>query len=173
MLCIEIKNKKAFMEKLLLTDAFSDFLLVSAKIDTYVRFDIDGHIRREFYAKEELEGQELHEYVEWEAMRPQVMQMVKGKRTPLFTQILLAYAPWKAGECLSGEGLTEPTLRQIFDGDLRLLNDVKYKNGALTLTSTFSYKVFTMDVDRTMEKCWDRKLCALMEKMGLEYEILC
>lgn len=163
MVCLEIKNKKAFMQKLLLTEAFADFLLVGARIDTYVRYDIDGRVRRGFYAEGEPEFQE---YAAWESMRPQVMQLIKGKRTPLFTKLVLAYAPGKARECLAAEGMAERGSLVRY-----LLCTVKYENGMMTLTGGVSYQGFT--ADKTAEKCWDRALCALMEKMELEYGILC
>ena len=163
MVCFKIKDKKAFMQKFLMTGAFADFLMAEARIDTFVRIDIDGHVRREFYEKEELA--ELEEYAAWESMRPQVVQLIKGKRTPLFMKLTLAYAPERARECLAGEGLTErgSLVRYLFC-------TVKYEDGAVTLTGGVSYQGFTMD--KAAEECWDRALCALVGKMGLEYEIL-
>ena len=55
MISLKIKNTKEFMQKFLMSEAFADFLLMEARVDTFVSFDIDGRIRREFYTKEELE----------------------------------------------------------------------------------------------------------------------
>lgn len=165
MVCCKMKDNKVFMQKFLMTDAFADFLLMEARVDTFVRFDIDGHVRKDFYAKEEREGQEMEEYASWDSIRPQVVALIKGKRTPLFMKLTLAYAPERARECLAEEGLTEKGSLVSF-----LLCTVKYEEGAVTLTGGVSYRGFTMD--KTAEKCWDRALCALAEKMGLEYEIL-
>lgn len=166
MVCLKIKNTRQFMQKFLMTEAFADFLLAEARIDTSVRFDIDGHVRKDFYTKEEQELQEFHEYAAWESVRPQVVQIVKGKRTPLFMKLTLIYTPGKAQECLAKEGSTAASESFI----KYLLCTVKYENGMITLTGGVSYQGFTMD--KNPEKCWDHALCFLIEQMGLEYEIL-
>lgn len=166
MVCLKIKSAREFMQKFLMTEAFADFLLAEARIDTFVRFDIDGHVRKEFYTKEEQEQQGLYEFAVWESMRPQVVQLIKGKRTPLFMKLVLVYMPEKARECFAGTGLAAES-----EGFVKyLLCTVKYENGVITLTGGISYQGFTMD--KSPEKCWDRVLCLLADQMGLEYEIV-
>ena len=166
MVCLKIKNTKEFMQKFLMTETFADFLLAEARIDTFVRYDIDGRVRKDFYAKEEQELQIFHEYAAWETVRPQVVQLVKGKRTPLFMKLALVYSPVKAQACLAGEGLTAESENFV----KYLFCTVKYENGVITLTGGISYQGFTMD--KNPEKCWDHALCLLVERMGLEYEIV-
>lgn len=166
MVCLKIKNAKEFMQKFLMTEAFADFLLAEARIDTAVRFDIDGHVKKDFYAKEEQEQQEFYEFAAWESVRPQVLQLIKGKRTPLFMKLVLVYSPGKTLECFEREGLTAEAENFV----KYLLCTIKYENGMITLTGGVSYQGFTMD--KNPEKCWDHVLCVLAEQMGLEYEIL-
>lgn len=166
MVCLKIKNTREFMQKFLMTETFADFLLSEARIDTFVRYDIDGHVRKDFYTKEEQELQEFREYGAWEALRPQVLQLVKGKRTPLFMKLVLVYTPEKARACLAEEEQAAESANFV----KYLLCTVKYENGAITLTGGISYQGFTMD--KNPEKCWDRRLCLLAEQMGLEYEIV-
>lgn len=162
MVCLKIKSTKEFMQKFLMTEAFADFLLVEAKIDTFVGYVIDGRVRRDFYTREEQEISDLPEFAPWESVRPQIVQIVKGKRTPLFMKLVLASLPKKAEACLGAEG------SEGFVKDL--LCTVKYENGAITLTGGISYQGFTMD--KSPEKLWDRALCGLLDGMGLEYELL-
>ena len=153
------------MQKFLMSEAFSDFLLVEAKVDTFVSYDIDGRIRRDFFTKEEQEQQEICEFAAWEAVRPQIVQMVKGKRTPLFMKLVLAYMPkraeeiWKKEEQAGSAGFIN-----------YLMCTIKYENGGITLTGGVSYQGFTMD--KGPEKCWDQMLCRLADIIGLEYEII-
>ncbi len=166
MICLRIKNIKDFMQKFLMSAAFADFLLVEARVDTCVSYSVDGRIRRDFYTKEELEAQEIREFADWESVRPQIVQAVKGKRTPLFMKLVLAYDPDKAKRLLEKE-------EQVAGGGgfiSYLLCTVKYEGGALTLTGGVSYQGFTMD--KSPEKCWDLELCRLADVMGLEYEII-
>lgn len=165
MVCLKIKSTKEFMQKFLMTEAFADFLLMEAKVDTFVSYTIDGYVRKEFYTREERETQELPEYTPWESVRPQVVQLIKGKRTPLLMKLVLAYAPEKAKACLREDEGTAGSENFV----KYLLCTVKYENGAITLTGGVSYQGFTMD--KNPEKCWDKALCGLMDGMGLEYEI--
>lgn len=166
MVCLKIKSTKEFMQRFLMTEAFADFLLMEAKVDTFVSYMIDGYVRKDFYTREEQETGEFSEYTPWESVRPQILQIVKGKRTPLLMKLVLAYAPAKAKECLAGD-------EQAADSETfvkYLLCTVKYESGTITLTGGISYQGFTMD--KSPEKCWDKALCGLMEAMGLEYEMI-
>ena len=162
MVCFKIKNTKDFMQKFLMTAAFSPFLLAEARIDTNVRFDIDGRVRKEFYTKEEQDIQMFHEFASWESIRPQIVQIVKGKRAPLFMKFVLVYDPELAKECVEEAAGSGSMLKY-------LLCTVKYENGVIALTGGVSYQGFTMD--KTPEKSWERALTLLVEKMGLEYAI--
>lgn len=166
MICLKIKNTKEFMQKFLMTEAFASFLLAEARVDTFVSFNIDGHIRHDFYTKEEQELQEIYEFAAWESVRPQVVQMVKGKRTPLLMKLVLAYMPKKAKELLEKEEQAAAGVSFI----KYLLCTVKYENGGITLTGGVSYQGFTMD--KGPEKCWDQALCHMADEIGLEYEII-
>ena len=166
MVCLKIKSTKEFMQKFLMSGAFADFLLVEAKIDTFVSYTIDGYVRRDFYTKEEQELQEFAEFASWELVRPQVVQLIKGKRTPLLMKVVLACVKEKAKACLEREEETAGSESFV----KYLLCTVKYENGVITLTGGISYQGFTMD--KSPEKCWDRALCRLMEEKGLEYEMI-
>ena len=153
------------MQKFLMSEAFAEFLLMEARVDTCVSFNIDGRIRPDFYTKEEQEMQDICEFAAWESIRPQVVQMVKGKRTPLLMKLVLACKPEKAKELLREERAAGN------EGFVKyLLCTVKYENGGITLTSGISYQGFTMDKDP--EKRWDQTLCRMADEMGLEYEII-
>ena len=166
MVCLKIKNTREFMQKFLMTDAFADFLLTEARIDMSVRYDIDGRVRKDFYTKEEQELQKFYEYAAWESVRPQVIQLIKGKRPPLFMKLTLVYMPGKAQECFAGEELTAESEKSV----KYLLCTVKYENGVITLTGGISYQGFTMD--KSPEKRWDHVLRVLIERLGLAYEII-
>lgn len=166
MICLRIKNTKEFMQKFLMSEAFEDFLLAEARIDTFVSYNIDGRIRRDFYTKEEQELQEMYEFATWESVRPLVVQMVKGRRTPLLMKLVLAYMPKKTEMLLKEEEQTADSRSFI----KYLLCTIKYENGGITLTGGVSYQGFTMD--KSPEKCWDQALCRLADKIRLEYEII-
>ena len=90
-----ISDLKNFMNKLLLTDSFDYFLLEEGTIVTANTFQIDGHIQKDFYTKEEQEDGVLCPYgfSRWKDMRPFCFQLIKGKRTPLSFKFVLLLLP--------------------------------------------------------------------------------
>lgn len=166
MICLKIKNIKEFMQNFLMSDAFSAFLLMESRIDTHVSYTVDGRIRRDFYTKEEQERQDFYEFAAWESVRPQILQAVKGKRTPLFMKLVMAYSPKEAKKLLEKGEQTAGSATFVN----YLLCTIKYENGMLTITGGISYQGFTMD--KSPEKCWDQALCGLIDTIGMEYEII-
>lgn len=161
MIYLKIKKTKEFMNKFLMTEAFADFLLMEAVITTSVNYTIDGRIRKDFYTKKEQEELAAYEFAPWEELRPQVLQMIKGKHTPLLMKLVLAYRPEKAESLLDDGQEEERSIKY-------LLCTIKYENGTITLMGGASYQGFTMD--KEPEKRWDAALCRLLDKMGLEYD---
>ena len=55
MIALELTDIKSFMNKLLTTNTFDNFLLQEAVIQGNASFVIDGHLQKGFYNEEELE----------------------------------------------------------------------------------------------------------------------
>jgi hypothetical protein len=97
MIALEIKSTKNFMNSLLVSKQFDEFLVEESNITTFNTFNIDGHIEKEFYSTEELEtlqseGKSI-EFSSWKNIRPTCFELIKGKKPPVsFKVILLAPA---------------------------------------------------------------------------------
>ena len=52
MIALELPKIKESMTKLLLSDAFDNFLLIQAEIVTFNTFTIDGYLKKDFYEEE-------------------------------------------------------------------------------------------------------------------------
>src|SRR5574344_687938 len=86
---INISDVKTFMKRLLINNSFDDFLLEDASITTFNTFNIDGHLQKAYYSKEEYEALNLRSLSYWHEIKPICFELIKGKKTPLgFTFIL-------------------------------------------------------------------------------------
>ena len=59
MVALQIQDIKIFMNKLLLSQTFDNFLLVEGSITTYNTFRIEGRVHKDFFSVEEIEEKNL------------------------------------------------------------------------------------------------------------------
>ena len=57
MKAFQLIEKKEFMNLLLRSEIFDNFLLSEASVHTAVKYDIDGRLNESFFSKEELSSQ--------------------------------------------------------------------------------------------------------------------
>lgn len=160
-----ISDLKNFMNKLLLTDSFDYFLLEEGTIVTANAFQIDGHIQKDFYTKEEQEDGVLCPYAfsRWKDMRPFCFQLIKGKRTPLSFKFVLLLLP-------------EHMERILTDGDFHdhgnlvksFTLTVKYDGSHVTLITGLSTASFLMD--KTPEQLWDQAFFKFLNNKQIVWE---
>lgn len=161
----KITDLKIFMNKLLLSESFDYFLLEEGSILTFNNFQIDGHIQRDFYTKEEQEDSALcsYDFSLWKEMRPLCFQLIKGKRTPLSFKFVLLLLPEQMDKILtSGEWSNHENLLKHFT------LTVKYIGNTATLTTGLSTNSFLMD--KQPEQLWDHAFRQFMDKNQIVWE---
>ncbi|WMC91993.1 DUF5721 family protein [Kineothrix sp. MB12-C1] len=163
----QINDLKNFMNKLLLSESFDFFLLEEGTIVTYNTFHIDGHIRKDFYTKEEQEDSSLcpYDFSLWKDMRPLCFQLIKGKRTPISFKFVLLLLPGHRNKILSTGGYEEQA-HQVKS----FLLTVKYDGTAATIITGTSTNTFLMD--KTPEHLWDQAFQKFMDKQQIIWEEL-
>lgn len=165
MKAFKITDMKDFMNKLLLSDSFDYFLLEEGLIVTFNTFQIDGHIKEEFYTKEEREEPGLCPYAFslWKEMRPLCFQLIKGKKTPLHFKFVLLLQPEHMERILSKES---------YDNSQNLLKSftltVKYDGSGATMITGISTSSFLMD--KTPEQLWDNAFRKFLYKNHIAWE---
>lgn len=162
MLVCTVTDVRDFMEKLFLKDTFDGFQLMEAVIVTANTFVIDGHIREEYYTKEEWEQLAEKKVSRWKELRPLCFQMIKGKKTPESMKLVFRMADSGVEKLLIQSGLTF----QLTDVEGLFFN-VRYENDKLQLTSGVSMKLFTMD--KSLERFWEQRLQGFLKQA----EIVC
>lgn len=171
----KITNVKHFMNKLLIEDAFDSFLVSEVLIKTGNSYVIDGHINKEFFS--DSERSELREDAEnngriydeslsrFSELKPFVLSVMKGKKTPVSFKMSFYLAGENINKLLKSSG-TQFTANDI-DG-LSLI--VKYADNELTITSSASLKIFSLD--KSLEKYWDEMVIKFLNSHEFQYEIM-
>lgn len=147
MLAVEIEDIKRFMGKLLLEEVFDGLVLVQAEIKMAVTFSIDGRINRSFLNTEEEE--EHGEFTGWGEIRPQIMNIIKGKRLPVKMKIMLA-----------GKG----------SGEVAYSLNILYENAGLRLITNASMKSFSLDRPDSSE--WEEEIISLLKNNQIAYSVI-
>lgn len=160
-----ISDLKNFMNKLLLTDSFDYFLLEEGTIVTANSFQIDGHIQKDFYTKEEQEDEHLcpYDFSLWKDMRPFCFQLIKGKRTPLSFKFVLLLMPEHMAQILTGGDFSD-------NGNLvkSFTLTIKYDGSHVALITGLSTTSFLMD--KTPEQLWDNAFLKFMNNKQIMWE---
>ena len=162
MIALEIKDIKDFMNKLLRSEIFDNFLLQEATIISGVSYVIDGHITGEFYT--EAESKELGinnlSCMPYKHLRGQCFDLIKGKKTPLSFKFVFSLSPENQQKTIvaSNSDYSDFDISGIFF-------NLKYQNQLLTLTTGMSYKKFSPD--KSLEIYWDK----MIQKFLIQHEI--
>lgn len=149
--CIQIREVKKFMAKLLMKTDFDHYLLSEAEIVTGNIYTIDGHVQKKFYSNEEYENLGCPVMTEWGKIRPLCFEIIKGNKTPVRFKIVLRLND-KDTEVFAGEhqiGLSKTDIGGLY------LNIV-YENDMLSCVTGTALNIFTMD--KSLEKAWDHRI---------------
>lgn len=163
MFACTVSDVRDFMEKLFLRNTFDGFQLVEAVITASNRFVVDGHIREEYYTKEEWAELAEKRISRWGSLRPLCFQMIKGKKTPDSMKLVFRMAEGGTEKLLEKSGLSF----QLSDVEGLFFN-VLYEKGELKLTSGVSMKLFTMD--KSLERFWEQRLEGFLKQSEIVYE---
>lgn len=167
MLALKISSIKAFMNHLLVTDTFDNFLLAEATISTANTYRIDGHMNKEFFVADTLPDAASvpYDFSQWKDMKSLCFNLIKGRRTPLFFKLVLHLKPEQVGKLLAAAGSTLSP-EQI----KALVLTVKYDGSQAVLTTGSAFHTFLMSKEPDI--LWDKALQQFLARKGIDYEIL-
>lgn len=167
MIALQLTNIKNFMNQFLRSETFGHFLIPEAVITQDITITIDGHLKKSYFSREELEEQNLQdlEIVPFSFLRPTIYQIIRGKKTPVYFKFVLMLSPDNQNHTLarSDSGLTSKDVAGMF------LN-LTYQNGSLTLTTGISYQTFT--TEKILDSEWDKMIQKFLSKYSIPFEQL-
>ncbi len=157
-----ITEKKEFMNLLLRSEVFDNFLVSEATIHAAVKYEIDGHINQNFYTEEELRQKHLDAltYLPYGQLRPVCFELIKGRHTPTYFKFILMLSPSNMQNTIlaSGSSISTSDISAIF------LN-ILYQNNQLMLTTGVSYQTFILD--KSFDKEWEKYAMNFLKKNGI------
>ena len=136
-----------------------------AVISQDITFTIDGHLKKDYFSREELEEQNLTvgDILPYSYMRPALYQLIRGKKTPVYFKFVLMLSPINLEKTLS---LSESGLTPLDVGGMFL--NITYQNGSLAATTGISYKTFT--TEKTLNHEWDKMVKKFLSKHSIVWE---
>lgn len=166
MLALKIPGIKNFMNGMLGGTLFDPFLTVEGNLVTSVTYTIDGHINMDYFPEED-RNEEKHPYAfqPWSDTKVVVYDLIKGSNVPLYMRFMLELKPEKAAEMLKNA-----SPETDFSFVKALILNIKYENGAITITTGTSYSTFVMNHDADI--IWDKSIQKYLSGKGIDFELL-
>ena len=167
MIALKLPEVRVFMNKLLCTETFDNFLLQEAAIQGSISYHIEGTLHKDFYSEEELEQEHLNglSFIPYGKVRTQCFDLIKGKRTPSFFKFVLLLSPMNLEKTLqqSASSLTSADVTAAFI-------NLKFQNNSLLLTTGISYRTFT--IDKSLDHEWDNLIKKFLKNHEIVFEEL-
>ena len=154
-------DTKKFMNCLLRTEAFDQFLLYDMSLDVLHHFHFDGGINANYLSSEEQEVYEGQKYITWLSLKPQITSILTQSHTPTnmkITMSLNSNATLDVQKRLLGEQATYPV--QGF------LINIAFDGTKVSVITGVNYSQFTLD--KSVEHAFDR----MIEKFFRKHELL-
>ena len=153
MICLQISDIKNFMNTLLRSETFDNFLLQEAIITSAATYRISGQITQDFYTQEELETLALtgFRFLPFSMLRTNCFDLIKGKKTPASFRFVFLLSPENLKKTVSS--INSSYQPNDITG---IYMNLKYQNQLLTITTGISYSIFSPD--KTLENEWATKL---------------
>lgn len=163
MIAYRVLDVKKCMNELLCQKDFDFFLLQEATINTFATFSIDGHRLDDYYSDVELEGMDEDDsLMPYEMFRERCFNVIKGKKTPLSFQIILALPKRVIGQIITASELS------FSSSDAHLVAIFRFVDGNLTITTGTSMKEFTFD--KSLENAFDEWMYSFLCSVGIDIE---
>lgn len=167
MIALQLTDLKSFMNTLLRTDTFDNFLLQEAVITGAASYVIDGHISKGFYTESEREELGLTglSTLPFSMLRGNCFDLIKGKKAPLAFRFVFELSPENLARTLASVQSTYTT------SDLSgVFINLKFQGQILTLTTGISYRIFS--TDKSLEQEWDKLVKRFLIQHQISFEEL-
>lgn len=147
------------MAKLLKDTIFDEFLCTSFEMVGLYKVNIDGQIRMEYLSSDEKEILGDRKYIKWEAIKPNVFDMIKGQKTPTSLKIVFGLK----------DGAKDALLNKINFTETKAINNFSfsfiYENKRIKIITGTNYAGFTLD--KQAEQYFDDNMLKFFKKHGI------
>ena len=162
MVSLKVVDVKACMNKLLLQNVFDNFLVSEVEVNMANRHVIQGELNKSFLSNDELEALNGRQYSTWSEIRPMVLQLMNGNRTPTSFKMVFSLSKSNTEHVIEKNGL--PFRYEDLGG---LFLNIRFDSNGLYFITGTSIKVFTLD--KTLDQVWDKDVRTFLKY----HEIAC
>ena len=166
MISIELTDTKDFMNKLLRTEIFDNFLLRGR----HHKGSLIRHRRspaKGFYSSTELEENGIAGYsiLPFRMLRTNCFDLIKGRQTPSSFKFVFLLSPENMEHTLSSlhSAFTVSDISGFFI-------NIRYQSQLLTLTTGISYNIFS--ADKTLDSEWDKLVMKFLANNDINFKEL-
>lgn len=147
----EISEVRSFMKKLFKDSIFDNFQVKFLEVQTFVKFEINGLLNKDFFPQQELTNQ----LVEWRTLKPIINEIIKGNNKPKFIKIVFS--------------LPKHSVEKLSQNAEAMFLNISYSNNVINFTTGVSQKIFS--VDNLEQKIWNESICAFFKKHAINFYI--
>ena len=156
----KIEDIPLFMSRLLTDTSFDHFLFVSARLTTFISFQIDGKYYPDFFSS--TPETEQTDYAPWKLVRPHLLSLIRGNNRPLEMRLVFALS---AGNL---EQLLQSSAVSCRPSDIAgLYLNITYKGNELYCTGGTAMKIFTLD--RQIDQLWDLTIQKILRNLKIPF----
>ncbi len=143
---IDTDEIRSFMNELIKKDTFDKFEVRSCDITTFVTYNIDCRLNREWYGSDTTRF-----FCKWEELRPYVYNIIKGSKKPKSMKIVMAIGEKAAAKI-------HPNGKACF------INIVFEEERVAVVTGTAQIE---FSLDKSLDAAWDDKVKEIFKKLGI------
>ena len=129
---------KSVMNHLLKGSEFNGFLIRGVEVSVFTRIEISGILDKGFFPEEERDALRRN-YVYWSEIKPFVLSLIKGGRTPSAFKIIFS--------------LTDEETKALHENASAMFLNLSYEEGKLRFTTAMSQRSFSLD--KSVDAVWD------------------
>lgn len=160
MITLLADDTRRFMQCLIKTDAFDNFLLYSLSIDTLYNTSVDGEINQDYLSSDEKEINEGQRYIKFTDVKGMLKDLLKQSRTPTAMKIIFSMNQ-KSTEDIQRRTLGESAVLPVQG----FLLNVTFDGEKVKVTTGTNYAQFTLD--KSIEQSFDQMIRQFFKKNEL------
>jgi len=160
----EITDVKNFMNKMLLSEKFDNFLLEEGDLHGSMRIHFDGHLENGYFSSEELEERMSQgDCVHYGEIRHIILEAIKGKNTPDFFRFVYKADNELVKIIAEDSGTPASNISGLF-------MNVTFRGGSLNVVDGTAMKVFSLD--KSVDKSWDKCIQKFLHNNEFNWNII-
>jgi len=140
---------KPVMNQLLKGSAFDGFLVCGAEISVLTKIEISGILDKNYFPEEERANLNRN-YVYWGEIKPFVLSLIKGGRTPSALKIVFS--------------ATDDGARALHENASSLFLNLLYEENKLRFTTAISQRSFSLD--KSADAAWEQYIKRFLDQNG-------